>query len=310
MKKSKATVALIAFTVLVLICLAVGLLIARQSNDTEQPETVGEPVNIQINNSDIDNGNPLDYSALEPGTEFYDEFWNGTVTIVGEISDVEYSDLIDNAHGRLITNQDGMYIYVYRTEEQQKAVDTVEPTNPDDIPSEEIEVSIAGDDQEFYSSPAVSIENDKAAIPSNGSILFPSQIVTGVRYVIAQYLSDIEMPDVQTVTVLDNTLSFAEAMRGYDCKIEGKDGVLGVHFNMNTGMWTMTYQVAGESKNNKREYSPLDFVAPSKRQQVADDLNELLGYERFQYSTQEAATTEETKTETKSDASEGTAGKP
>lgn len=291
MKKDKTTIALISFTVLVVICLAIGLLIARQQNSTKTSEMNGEPVNIQINDSGIDNGNPVDYSTLEPGTEFYDEFWNGTVTIVGKMSNVEYSNLISNAHGRLITNQDGMYIYVYRTEEQQEAVESVDPTNPDDIPCEEVEVSIAGDDQEFYSAPAISIENDKATIPSNGSVVFPSQVVTGVRYVIARYLSDIEMSDVQTVTVIDNTLSFAETMRGYDCKVDGEDGVLGVHFNMKTCMWTLTYTSDESDDTQEREYNPLDFVAPSKRKQVADDLNSLLGYERFQYDTQNAATT-------------------
>lgn len=291
MRKSKSTIALVCFTVFVVICVIVGLFIAKMPAPVEEDTMPNDPVNIQINDTGLDNGNPTDYSTLASGTEFYDEFWNGTVTIVGKMSEVSYNDLIANANGRLITNQDGMYIYVSRTDEEQKKVETVEETDPEDIPCEEIEAPTEDDDNAFYESPSVRMENEKAGIASDGSMVFPSQTITSVRYVVKQYLIDIGMPDVETVTIIDNTLSYADTMHGYDCKIDGEDGVLGVRFNMKTCMWTLTYTSDESDDTQEREYSPLDFVAPSKRQQVASDLNSLLGYERFQYDTQNAATT-------------------
>ena len=297
MTKSKSTIALVCFTAVVAICIVIGLLITKWPAPTDDATTPNNPVNVQINDTGLDNGNPTDYSTLAPGTEFYDEFWNGTVTIVGKMSEVNYNDLIANANGRLITNQDGMYIYVSRTDEEQKAVETVEETDPEDIPCEVIKAPTSDEDNAFYDSPSVNIENEKAGIPSDGSTVFPSQTITSVRYVIKQYLEDIDMPNVDTVTIIDNTLSYADAMHGYDCKVDGEDGVLSVRFNMKTCMWTLDYTADGSNDSHEREYNPLDFVAPSKRQQVADDLNSLLGYDRFQYGTQSAA-----KTDAKTDA--------
>lgn len=73
--------------VIVIIVLLVSFL--TQEKPTDNADAVpSEPYNISIRSDDIEN-NPTDYSNMEPGTQFYDDFWHGVVTIVGKQSEVD-----------------------------------------------------------------------------------------------------------------------------------------------------------------------------------------------------------------------------
>ena len=96
MRDKKKNIMVVITAIVVIIALIVLIIIRlphKAENDNKNTEM--DPVNISIRDDTINN-NPLDYSDLEPGTEFYDEFWHGTVTIIGKQSEVDYDEMIKN----------------------------------------------------------------------------------------------------------------------------------------------------------------------------------------------------------------------
>ena len=284
MKDKKKNIMIVITAIVVVIALIV-LIIIRLPHKTENDntDTKVDPVNISIRDDTINN-NPLDYSNLEPGTEFYDEFWHGTVTIIGKQSGVDYDEMIKNAHGRLITTQNGMFIYVDRNNEN------TDSSEISDQESESVEgsakgVEVAGDpeNEKFYAeTPQVDIENISAVARNSGSTL-PSCGWSGIRFAAKQYLNDIGLNDVTVLTVKDNTQTTSGLRTGFQCSMDKEQGTIGIYFNQDNCMWRFVYAKSGSVNPDEgyTEYNPVCFVTPSSRQSACDELNTIIGYERF-----------------------------
>ena len=284
MRDKKKNIMFVITAIVVIIALIVLIIIRlphKAENDNKNTEM--DPVNISIRDDTINN-NPLDYSDLEPGTEFYDEFWHGTVTIIGKQSEVDYDEMIKNAHGRLITTQNGMFIYVDRN---SKDADKLEES---DQKSESVEGSakgeeVAGDpeNEKFYAeTPQVDIENISAVASNSGSIL-PSCGWSGIRFAAKQYLNDIGLSDVTVLTVKDNTQTASGLRTGFQCSMDKEQGTIGIYFNQDNCMWRFVYTKSGSvnPEEGYTEYNPVCFVTPPSRQAACDELNKIIGYERF-----------------------------
>ena len=110
--KNRGFLILLGATAILIVVLAVVFLIGKDQSSDAPPET--EEPSFEVAMPEYEYNNPKDYSEIESGTEFYDEFWNGTVTIVGSVNELSLDQVYAGADGRLVTVQDGMYIYVDR----------------------------------------------------------------------------------------------------------------------------------------------------------------------------------------------------
>lgn len=273
--------------VIVIIVLLVSFL--KQEKPTDNADAVpSEPYNISIRSDDIEN-NPTDYSNMEPGTQFYDDFWHGVVTIVGKQSEVDYDKMLANANGRLITTQNGMFIYVDRT--ATDVDDSSEDADEAPIYDEKM-LNRQGDpgpgdenpeDTKYYDTvQQVDVENIAAAAQGASDTL-PNCGWEGLGRAIKRYLIDNHMEKVTTVTIKDNSHTTVGFRTGFECTLDNAEGTLGVYFNKDNGMWRFMYSKTDslDGVTAYQEYNPVCFVSPSSRQSACDELNEYIGYERF-----------------------------
>lgn len=232
------------------------------------------PTELNIASSTLEPMNPIDYSGLQPGIQFYDDYWHGTVTIAGKEGSVSYQEMTENANGRLIAVQDGMVIYVEKDENYQPQTDlSAVQVGEDDTP-------ISEEDAAFYSKPSITLEG-RETIPADANArLFPNYGWAGLRYAVKQYLMDIGLPDVTTLTVDPATVEFASIQRGFQCTMDAAEGTVHVTFDVSTGMWRFGYSEL-EDGNAYMSYNPIDFVVPSSREAAKKELNEIVGYEKF-----------------------------
>lgn len=276
--------------VIVIIVLLVSFLTQEKSTDNADA-VPSEPYNISIRSDDIEN-NPTDYSNMEPGTEFYDDFWHGVVTIVGKQTEVDYDEMLANANGRLITTQNGMFIYVDRTATDGADTDADADADADnaheELTQEQInqQVDMGEIDEEeekfFAAVPSVSVENI-AAVAQGASDTLPNCGWEGLGRAIKRYLIDNHMEKVTTVTIKDNSRTTVGFRTGFECTLDNAEGTLGVYFNKDNGMWRFMYSKTDslDGVTAYQEYNPVCFVSPSSRQSACDELNEYIGYERF-----------------------------
>lgn len=276
--KNRGFLILLGATVVVVIILAIVFIIGNK-NDDDAPVTTEAPA-FEVAMPEYEYNNPKDYSQIEPGTEFYDSFWNGTVTVVGSVDDLTLDQVYAGADGRLVTVQDGMYIYVDREGNAESDDRTfVDDISPGDIPEEEAQSATDDEDDAFYSNtPSVVLGYEQGAAVNSGKIA-PPNVMGGVRYAIGRFLDDMSIEGVNSVTVLANSINFAENPRSYVCSFDNDpDKGVTVAFDWNTCMWLLSLT---ENPQKKATYNPLAFVAPSMRESACNVLNEYMGYDAF-----------------------------
>lgn len=250
-------------------------------NDENNPAdivTESPPPAPNIASPTLEPMNPTDYSGMKAGDTFFDDYWHGIVTIVGKEGklDCTYQEFIDNSNGRLIATQDGMVIYVEEQEHEKLYDENAVQTGEDDTPMPE-------DDKAFYASPSVEFEGRKNIPNESTGRMFPKCCWAGLRYAAKQYLTDIGLNDVTTITVISSTTDFTSELRGFKCSMDNAEGELGVYFDTITGMWSFTCSDFNTFTGGKSylTYNPVDFVAPSSRDNAKKELNEIVGYEKF-----------------------------
>lgn len=276
--KNRGFLILLGATALIIVILAV-VFFTGSDQSSDVPSETEEP-SFEVAMPEYEYNNPKDYSEIEPGTEFYDEFWNGTVTIVGSVDELSLDQVYAGADGRLVTVQDGMYIYVDRednTDEEDRTY--VDDTAEEDIPAEEVEADNNDEDASFYeSSPAVTLNYEAGSAVNSGKIA-PSDILSGVRYAIGRFLDDMGIEGVSSVTILADYINYAENPRSYTCSFDNdpENGVV-VSFNWNTCEWQLSLTA---DPKKVASYNPLAFIAPSRREDVCDTLNQVMGYDAF-----------------------------
>jgi len=238
----------------------------------EQPDS--SPSYPNIASSTLQPMNSKDYSDLEPGSVFHDDYWHGTVTIVGKQGTIDYQKIVDGANDRLIAEQDGMVIYV------EKNADFMSKIDPNAVQSGEDDTPISDEDQAFYAQSSVQLEG-QSEIPAGGySNLFPACGWSGLRYAAKQYLTDIGMEDVTTITIIPDSTQFTGSQRGFHCTMDTQEGEIGVYFDVSMGMWRFSYSGLKDGISYI-SYNPVDFVAPSAREAAKTELNQLVGYAKF-----------------------------
>lgn len=227
---------------------------------------------------DYEYQNPTDFSDMEPGTEFHDDFWHGTVTIVGKTQDIHcsYDEWGRIANGRLLTAQNGQYILVDK-DPMEQSPDIVQ-SDDDDRREEE---PLPEGDEAFYQSPSVELDLKDIYTRYGPSNFFPTQSVAGLRFVAKQFLTDMGLGDVTKLTGDFRTTQFAYSPRGFRCSMDTREGWIGLYFDSDSGEWKCSYSGLNDGESYV-SYSPVDFVAPSNRDAVREEINALVGYRKYQ----------------------------
>lgn len=236
---------------------------------------------------DQENSNPKDYSNLEEGSVFYDEFWHGMVTIIGSPPDLVYNEVVENARGRIIASQDGKWIYV---EQDENAVqEIIDPNNacPDDndigpVQSDELDAPTDPEAEEYYKRPRIGFESMKP-IANGSSNIFPGFGWKSVRLVTKQYLTDIGYPDVKMLRIVDNSATYAEALHGFKCTADGMPGEIGIYLDFDNGLWQFNYSEIND-EDSYMAYDPVDFVMTREQNEVKEWVNKVVGYEKYDLS--------------------------
>lgn len=260
-------VALIAFA---------GNRFVNKNSEDGAPIVEEHPTPPNIMSSSVEPNNPTDYSQMQAGEVFYDEYWHGTVTIVGKEGELEYSyqQLIDKADGRLIATQDGMTIFVEFDE-----LHTVD-YDEDAVQNYEYTVEPVPEDEEFYKSVPVEIDYQDNFPSYAAGELFPACGWKSLHYAVKQYLTDTGLENVQTLTFIPKTVSFSDFLHGFQCSMDAAEGEIGLYFDTTTGMWKFNNSTMNDGKSYMA-YSPVDFVSPSTKDQAREELNKIVGYEKF-----------------------------
>ncbi len=251
----------------------IGNAMTKKDIPIEEPET--PPTYPNIASSTLEPMNSKDYSTMSPGTTFHDDYWHGTVTIVGKQGEIEYQQMVKDAGDRLIAEQDGMVIYV------EKDKDYVPQSDYSAVQSGEDETPISEEDKAFYSKPSVQLEGQSNLPSGSRERLFPGCGWSGLRYAVKEFLTNIGLEDISTITIVPNSVQFSGTQRGFQCTLDDVENEeIGVYFDITMGMWQFSSSELNDG-NSYISYNPVDFVAPSAREAAAEELNGLVGYAKF-----------------------------